>query len=228
MPAPEPAPAVLSPERHRLATAIATVAEWKKYLSHCRDVALGNAEAESTALGRKLTAAEAVLRDAEASAAGSALKRALNPEAGVSPEAARRDADTARAAFEEAWNHKNRVKEEIERLEQNELHHAEYAVKEAVAGVLNAEGCVEGLIAEREAMLSRVNGIDNALRGLVFAMPGQKAQTWSYRKTPNEYPPDESVAAQYRAAVDALSIDASAPLPPLPGGDDPQLAAEAA
>jgi chromosome segregation ATPase len=227
MPAPEPARAALSPERRRLATAIAQVNEWERYISRCRDVALANAEAESTALGHKLTVAETALKDAEArgNSTRSALKRALGEEeAGPSPEAARRDVDAARAAHDEAWNQKQRVKEEIQRLEENELHRAEYAVKEAIAGVLNAEGCVDGLLRQREALLTQVNAIDTALEGLVFAMPGQKAQTWSYKKSRYEYPPDNSVSEPYRLAVAALSIDASAPCP----GDGSQPEAVAA
>jgi hypothetical protein len=209
---PDLAPVVLSPERQHLAAAIAKVDEWEKYICHCRD-ALANLEAEVQKHAGALVAAENALKkmDAEGNAAKAALQRALNREAtSPSPAAARRAAEAARVAYNEAYEQRSLTRTEIERLEQNDLSRAIHLRREAIAAVLRSEGVVDRLVAEREEVLARAHALDTALAALTFAMPSQQVLTWSYR--PVEYPRDESIAGPLRALVTALESNAAAVL----------------
>jgi hypothetical protein len=219
----------VSPERQRLAAAIAKVDEWERYIAHAREVGLANADAAATALGNDLVAAEGALKDAEdrRNSARSALKRALGHEVGPSPETARRDLEVARSAWAEAWRQRELVKEEIERLERNELVFAHAARREAVAAVIRCEGIVDRLIAERDELLLRANSIRNALLVLAFAMPPGKNVGWDATRHPASFPPDISVSAAYAAWVKLLEVDAAA-LPDLPPEPAPQREAAAA
>jgi hypothetical protein len=224
------APVVLSRERAELAAAIAKVDEWEKYISHCRDVGLANLDAEVQTRARTLVVAEDALKELEAAgnAGRSVLRRAINHEAASSPEAARRDVEVARAAWNESFRQRSLARTEIQRMDDNELRRAQSAKAEAIRRVILAEGVVDRLLRRYDELQIEANAVANALRVVQAAIPYPRSLTWDTPKHPNEFPPDTSISAPLRLALVALETDPAAPLPPLPGGDDPAPQLEAA
>jgi hypothetical protein len=159
-----------------------------------------------------------------------ALARALGRAAGPTVPEAERAVSVAEDAYNAISREHDLVREEIERLDGQggEVDRAKYAVKQAIAGVLRAEGVIDRLMAERLELLTRANAIKSALRVIFFAIPASKEGAAQFDPAPGAYAPDVSVSAPLAAAVEKLRTDPAAALPDLPPEPAPQREAAAA
>lgn len=203
-------PASLSPERERLAAAIARYDEAVAYRDRVNKVA-DDAQAAAMPLYRQLDEATTALEIAKSNAPrlrlASLMGDAINE---ITPEEAAVALDEARAAIEARRRDRELISAELSRADAA-VDAARRRRDEAVNAVLKAEPAVPALLAEFHVANRRVETIRHALRGLTLALP----QWWDSIPA-NGWQPDPAMAEAWSAALAALQTDASAPLP----GDD--------
>jgi hypothetical protein len=206
-----------TPERANLAAAIARFDQLAAHLADTRQRATAGSDASLRQAYDARAAAEAALREAAGSAAEQALARALG---GAGPTVAELEAglDEARKRFDAAHRDRELVADEIGRLSRA-VDSARAAVQAAVTAVLAESPGWAALLAELSSARQRVMVLENTIADLHKLPAVHLPQDWStpaIRTRPEHYLPDPELAAMWRAAITALTADASAVLP----GDD--------
>jgi hypothetical protein len=229
-PAAPPSPPAPSPERLALAERIATRDEARARitaLTSILDRGEENVSACHTAV-RVATAAIDGTGDADAAAAVAALMSG-QPQPVPTAATARADLEKAEAALTAARFARGAVQAELKDLNERDSYRHDL-VKRAAVIVIRAEAAaaVAALIARNEALLLQladaglalswlsqqeivISRGDDALPGLsgILSRLGNVAIGWDYVRQPGASP----TADKWRAAIDALAVDAAAPPP---------------
>jgi hypothetical protein len=211
--------AFTSAARANLAGAIDRHRQLAAHLDDVRQRARSGIDARLSEAYNARAAAEAALKDAEASAGSSALARVLgDADAGKSVAQLQVELKAARDHFDAVWADRELVNAEIARLG-GAVANAARDRDAAITKVLDSEPAWRSLLAELPAARLRVQMLEN-LFDVIGKLPGTRMPAhWDtplLRDRPQSWLPDPALATSWSEAIAALQSDASAALP----GDD--------
>jgi hypothetical protein len=202
-----------SPERAALADAIDRHRQLAAHLDDVRKRAQAGSDARLSEAYKSRSAAEAALKDAQSSAGSSALARSLGDAgAGKSVATLQAELKASRDHFDAVWSDRELVQGEIGRISVA-VDNARRTRDEAVSKVLASAPGWCSLLAELPLARRRVQDLENLFDAL-SRVPGTKMPNhWDtplLRSQPDDWQPDPALAETWRAAITALSIDATA------------------